>query len=143
MVPTRSLIFIAGAVWTFAGIMLLYRGCLMLLETGDSIWIKLIISIVLGLLFYFFLFNNISSKHVSRLESKTSAYSFIFSFFSGKSYLLMALMISMGIILRKTGIVQTEYLTILYITMGIPLTISAFKFYVHGFRNLKQAGTTK
>lgn len=143
LVPTRSLFFIAGAVWTFAGFMLLFRGCLMLLETGNSIWIKLIISIALGLLFYFFLFNKISSKHVSRLESKNSEYSSVFSFFNARSYLLMALMITMGVVLRKTEIVSIKYLAILYVTMGTPLAISAFKFYTYGFRNLKKTNTAK
>lgn len=47
---------------------------------------------------------------------------------------MMLLMISMGITLRASGIVPLEYLAVLYGTMGVPLTMSAFRFYYYGFR---------
>ena len=41
-------------------------------------------------------------------------------------------MISLCIAVRKTGIVPFEYLAVFYITMGIPLLVSAFKFLHSG-----------
>jgi len=41
-------------------------------------------------------------------------------------------MISMGVFLRKSGIVSPFYLSVLYVTMGIPLFASAFRFYYSG-----------
>jgi hypothetical protein len=44
---------------------------------------------------------------------------------------MMAVMISSGILLRKSGIVSPEYLSVLYVTMGIPLFLSALRFYYY------------
>ena len=42
-------------------------------------------------------------------------------------------MISMGVFLRKSGIVSPFYLSVLYVTMGIPLFASALRSYYSGF----------
>ena len=44
---------------------------------------------------------------------------------------MMAVMITSGVILRKTGVVSPEYLSVLYVTMGIPLFLSALRFYYY------------
>jgi hypothetical protein len=45
---------------------------------------------------------------------------------------MMAVMIVMGVFLRKSGIVSPFYLSVLYVTMGIPLFVSALRFYYSG-----------
>ena len=45
----------------------------------------------------------------------------------------MALMITMGITLRKTGWVAPGYLSFLYLTMSVPLLLSSTRFYYTGF----------
>jgi hypothetical protein len=45
------------------------------------------------------------------------------------SYILMSLMITAGISLRKSGILPPLYLSVIYVTMGIPLFFSSFRFY--------------
>jgi len=45
---------------------------------------------------------------------------------------MMTLMIGLGITMRKTGLVPFEYLTVFYVTMGIPLLVSSFKFLYKG-----------
>ena len=131
-IPKQSLLFVAGIVWTFAGGMLLYRGSTLLIQHPANLWIKLIFSVTAGGLFYYFLFDKISSRHTARIKSLPHERPCIFSFFNRKSYLMMALMIAMGTGLRMSGLVHPEYLSLLYITMGIPLTVSAFRFYFNG-----------
>jgi hypothetical protein len=41
-------------------------------------------------------------------------------------------MITSGVLLRKSGLLSPEYLSVLYVTMGIPLFLSAFRFYYYG-----------
>lgn len=43
--------------------------------------------------------------------------------------MMMTLMICLGIILRKTGVIPLEYLSAFYIAMGMPLLLSSFRFY--------------
>ena len=132
-IPKRTLLFLAGLVWTFTGGILFYRGVTMLAENSDYLWIKLISCLIAGSVFYYFLFDKISFKHTNRIKSLALERPCAFSFFDWKSYLMMGLMISMGVVLRASGVVPSKYLSLVYITMGIPLTISAIRFYWNGF----------
>jgi hypothetical protein len=131
-IPKRYLLFVAALVWTFAGGMLFFRGFSMLFLFPRLLWVKLIGSLTGGLFFYKFMFFKISFKHTRRILKMEIERPCFFSFFSFRSYIMMAFMISMGITLRITGIVPIEYLSILYVTMGVPLTMSAFRFYYNG-----------
>lgn len=132
-IPKRALLFVAGLVWTFAGGMLLYRGSRMMAVYSEYSWIKLLICMIAGVLFYYFLFDNISLRHTQRIQSLKADRPCTFSFFSWKSYGMMALMISVGVGLRASGLIPLNYLSMLYITMGIPLIISAIRFFWNGF----------
>jgi len=132
-VPKRYLMFLAAFVWTFAGGMLLYKGSVFLRQSANHIWLKLIISAAGGTLFYLVMFSKISLKHALRILKLEQQKPCIFSFFSVKSYILMSVMISLGIFLRTSGLVSVNYLSVLYVTMGIPLFASAFRFYYFAF----------
>ena len=131
-IPKRYLLFVAALVWTFAGSMLFYRGLSVLIDYPDLLWLKIVISIILGLIFYVVLFNRISLKHTQRILKLEIERPCLFSFFNSRSYLMMALMITMGITLRKTGLVPLQYLSAFYVTMGVPLSLSAIRFYYTG-----------
>jgi len=132
-VPKRYLMFLAAVVWTFAGGMLLYKGSVFFHQSSAYLWMRLILSIIAGILFYIVMFSKISLKHARRILNLKQEKPCLFSFFNIRSYILMSLMISMGIFLRKSGLVPVFYLSILYVTMGIPLFTSAFRFYYFGF----------
>jgi hypothetical protein len=128
------LLLVAAGVWTFAGGMLLFRGFTFNASLPAYWELKLAGSIIGGLLFFRLLFNRISGKHVQRIQSMPEERLVVFSFFSVKSYLMMFSMIALGITLRKSGLVAPEYLSMIYITMGIPLLMSSFRFYYAFFR---------
>jgi hypothetical protein len=128
----RNLLFIAAVVWTFAGTMLFARGIGMMNINPDSFWIRFLISLVSGVLFYLLLFTRISRKHVNRIIQLPVERPSAFSFFDRKGYIMMVGMISLGIFLRTSGIVSAYYLSLLYVTMGVPLFISSLRFYYSG-----------
>jgi hypothetical protein len=132
-VPVNYLLLIAALVWTFAGGMLLYRGNSFLIQYPDSMVLKLSGCLFCGLVFYWLLFNRISLRHVFRIKNLPVERPCAFSFFDLKSYLMMAFMISGGIALRRSGVISPEYLALIYITMGIPLLLSSFRFYYSFF----------
>jgi len=128
-VSKRYLILVAAMVWTFAGGMLLFRG-FTTTHSQETHWtIKVVFCIVGGLLFYRAMFDRISSKHVNRIKMMEIERPVIFSFFNLKSYLMMFSMITMGITLRLSGLVSPVHLAMVYVTMGIPLLMSSFRFY--------------
>jgi len=129
IVTKRILLFEAAVVWTFAGGMLLYRGIVMLTTSGSFSWMKIVVCLCSGLLFFRFVFLKISRKHINRITNLNGDYHLFHQFFSPKSYLMMLGMISLGIFLRKTSLVPVASLSLAYITMGIPLLLSSIRFY--------------
>lgn len=138
IVTKRFLLLEAAFVWAFAGGMLLYRGSVMLTTSASFSWLKIGISFCCGLIFYLLLFSKISRKHIIRITSLQGDYHLFHQFFSLKSYLMMLGMISLGIFLRTTSMVPASSLSLAYITMGIPLLLSSFRFYHRWYYYLPQ-----
>jgi len=131
-ISKRCLLFVAGAVWTFAGGMLYYKGFTTMAFYPKTMLIKICGCISTGTIFYGLIFTKIQLKHTQRILALPNAKPCFFSFFNWQSYFMMALMISFGILLRKTDIVSPEYLSAFYITMGTPLILSALAFTYYG-----------
>jgi len=131
-VPKRVLLFVAAVIWTFAGSMLLFKGYKMLDLGSQLLWLQLICALACGIVFYLKLFSKLSLKRTLRILNMKEELPCLFSFFNFRSYLMMALMISMGITLRTTGWVAPVYLSFLYLMMSVPLLISSVRFYYTG-----------
>jgi len=128
-VSRHNLLFIAGISWTMAGGMLMWRGLDYELKHPEHLWLNILIGIGIGVPFYIILFARISRKHIKRIMGLSIPYPCAFSFFNTRSYILMMLMITAGILLRRFSLVNNEYLFTFYIGMAMPLLISAFRFY--------------
>lgn len=128
-VSKHYLFLVAALVWTFAGGMLLIRGFAFNETLPSHRIVGLTAGVISGLLFFRLLFNRISAKHVLRIKNLPVSRPCLFSFFNLRSYLMMFSMITLGVILRKSGTISPDYLTLMYITMGIPLLMSSFRFY--------------
>ena len=139
-VPKRTLLLIAGLAWTIAGGMLISRALLALRMIHHYLWTEILIGIVLGIVFYLFLFARISKKHITRIILITIDNPCFFSFFNFRSYFMIAIMITTGIMLRKMDIINREILYTFYLTMGVPLLVSAFRFFTTWMRNKKVTG---
>ena len=132
-VSKRTLFLIAGIVWTFAGGMLLYRGILMMMGKGGFYFIQFAFSALGGILFYILLFSKISVRYVEHIRSIPHEKPSAFSFFDRKGYFMMLGMITLGVSLRISGLVPASIMSIVYVTMGIPLAISSYNFYKNSF----------
>jgi len=128
-VPKRYLLLVAGGIWLFAGGFLEYRGEHML-PGFSHLWIGSAAAIILGISLFLLFFLKISYKHITRITSLQIIRPCVFSFFDLKGYAMMALMIGMGIALRRTGIANPEVLGYFYMGMGIPLLLSAIRFFM-------------
>jgi hypothetical protein len=133
----RSLLLVAGGAWTIAGGILISRALLELYSIHHYLWMEMLTGIGLGAAFYLSLFARISKKHINRILLLPVDDPCFFSFFNLRSYFMMAIMITGGITLRKLDIINHEILYTFYLTMGIPLLVSAFRFFI----NWRKQGT--
>jgi hypothetical protein len=131
--PKRYLLFLAAFVWTFAGGMLLFKGIGLYISEPIYLVFRILVSVICGSLFYYFMFSKISAKHTKRIMNIQHEKPCMFSFFNVRSFILMSIMITGGILLRKSGLVPNFYLSMVYTTMGIPLFLSSLRFYNYGF----------
>jgi hypothetical protein len=126
-VDKSALIFLSFFVWVGVGSLLLVFA---------YTWIKasqvnrsfLFVGAGIGaaLLIHHFGFLKIVDKNLGRIlpmEGKKCA----FSFMTWKSYIMVAVMMTMGVLLRHSAIPKT-YLSILYIGIGLSLILSSIRY---------------
>ena len=136
-VKKRTLLLIAGCAWSIAGGILIYRSLSYLISVNHHLAIEIGTGIVFGSLFYLLLFARISKKHITRINLIEIDNPCFFSFFNFRSYLLMAIMISGGIMLRLSGLINPEIIYTFFLCMGIPLLVSAWRFFYSYVKNKK------
>jgi hypothetical protein len=136
-VHKRTLLLIAGCAWSIAGGILISRSLIHLIGVNHYLAMEIGTGIVFGSLFYILLFARISKKHITRIHLIEIDNPCFFSFFNFRSYLLMAIMISGGITLRLSGLVNQEIIYTFFLCMGIPLLVSAWRFFYSFAKNKK------
>jgi hypothetical protein len=128
-VSKHTLLLIAGIAWTTAGGILAGRGLSYLCQHSEFMGWRLAGGLFVGLLFYILLFAKISKTHIRRIRGLNIPYPCAFSFFNFRGYVMMAVMITGGIMLRRFDVINRSLLYNFYITMGVPLLISASRFF--------------
>jgi hypothetical protein len=128
-ISKRNLLLVAAFVWTIASGILIARGSNWVFLHSDCQSFRLMAAILFGMVFYRLLFTRISAKHIARIRNMETDHPFFLSFFDGRGYLMMTGMIILGIVLRNIDVVNKDLLYTFYIGMGIPLLISAIRFY--------------
>ena len=127
-VSKYSLIALAGFIWSTVGVMLCSMAYYWLKEVDWPTALPLgLFGIILSLVAYRFGFYGIARKNIDRiclLPEKGC----IFAFQAWKSYLIIVVMITFGIILRHSSIPK-HYLAIVYTTIGGALLLSSLLYY--------------
>lgn len=131
------LIFLSGFVWIGVGIMLLlYAFSWLSMASKINIYFFSGAGVVLSLLVHHFGFLKIVNTNLKRIL-QTNEKKCLFSFIPLKSYLIIAVMITLGAILRHSGIPK-QYLSILYIGVGLALILSSVRYMRIFFREIRK-----
>ena len=132
-VNKNFLIFFAGFLWIAVGIMLNSFACYWLINYGKSLaFLFVAIGLACSIVIHHYGFLKIVDKNLGRIslmDGKRCA----FSFMSWKSYFTVAIMVTMGIMLRHSAIPK-QYLSVLYIGIGMALILSSIRY----FRNVRR-----
>jgi hypothetical protein len=121
------LLFLAGVMWLGVGTMLLFLSFswLKALQAPSSLGFAGV-GIAVALIVHHFGFLKIVDKNLDRLLPMEGMRC-IFSFITWKSYIIVAVMITMGILLRHSPIPK-PYLSMLYIGIGLALILSSIRY---------------
>lgn len=127
-VPKRWLFFAGAAAWGYAAYRVLLLAIRFVPEAPFPQW-EVIISGMAGLAVFFnFVFLRVSRKYIRRIACLKQQNPCIFAFFGWKSYLLIALMSSMGILLARFHLLPVFLQGIFYIALSGSLLLSALMF---------------
>jgi len=128
-VNRKWLIIISGLIWSGVGIFLNILAIDWFKSFNNmQIFISGIIGLLAGWSIARFGFGNIANKNVNRILAYPK-HACVFAFQEWKSYILIAIMMTLGIFLRTAGLIPKYILAPMYIGIGTALFLSSFKYY--------------
>lgn len=125
-VKKQNLLLLAGIVWMIAGFNVLRIG----LETYAEyrMIINYAITLMVFLVFWFMVFHKLTIKHTKRIHEFEEELQLFYKFFDLKSFLIMAFMISFGIIIRKFQLLPDRFIAVFYTGLGAALFMAGVLF---------------
>ena len=124
----KYLLLLSGSMWIAVGIMLISFAYKWLNEyTGNLKDLFTILGVLIALIIHHFGFLKVVDKNLGRISALKDK-PCVFSFMSWKSYILVAVMVTLGITLRHSSIPK-QYLAVLYIGIGLALILSSVRYF--------------
>lgn len=125
-VKKQNLLLLAGIVWMIAGFNVLRIG----LETYAEyrMIINYAITLMVFIVFWFMVFHKLTIKHTKRIHEFEEELQLFYKFFDLKSFLIMAFMISFGIIIRKFRLLPDRFIAVFYTGLGAALFMAGVLF---------------
>lgn len=125
----KTLSIVSAIMWGVVGIMLNYFAVKWFnLFSNIEIILAIAGGIFLGVIIAFTGFRKIARKNIFRIKDLPEK-ACVFAFQSWKSYLIIIVMVSMGIFLRKTPYMPRLFLAPVYIGIGLALFGSSLEYY--------------
>lgn len=127
-VEKRILFFFAAAIWIFAGFRVFSIGIGDVNINGGTWTLAIVFATIVFFMFYNFIFSKMYIKHSKRIINSQLEKHFFLGFFDIKGYIIMAFMITLGIVVRSSGIFNPIYVGGFYIGLGFALFIAGVLF---------------
>lgn len=127
-VRKEYLLLIAALVWGAAGISILVIGI-----TAYAPYVSLVnvlLSIATYVVFGFAIFFPLVRRHTMRITSYRDKRQYFWKFFDLKSFIIMIVMMTLGIILRSTPAVPRVFIAVFYAGLGAALLTAGIMFGV-------------
>lgn len=133
-VHKNVLIITAGILWSGVGVLLNSFAVkwFSLLSQNELIF-AISSGVILGIIISYFGFSKLAQKNIDRINLYNNNVC-MWAFQKWQSYILIAFMISLGIFMRKSGLVPKVILTPIYISIGFALFTASFKYYIFLFK---------
>lgn len=137
-VKSTTLLLIAAAVWFAAGANIVHIG-IEEYALGYVSILNVVLSIAVGLLFWFMVFQRLAAKHTARIEGYGDARQLFVKFFDKKSFVIMAVMMTGGITIRMLHLAPDAFIAIFYTGLGCALTLAGVLFAANYVRAQRAA----
>ena len=125
-VKRNTLLLLACLVWSAAGFNILRIG-LMAYSAYRTVGNYLLSALVFAV-FQVFIFGKLVKKHTARISAYREEHHFFLKFFDGRSFAIMAFMMTGGIALRSGGLAPEQFITFFYTGLGASLLLAGLLF---------------
>ncbi len=125
-VKRNTLLLLACLVWGAAGFNILRIGLAAYPAYRSAL--NFLLSILVFSVFQIFIFGRLVKKHSSRIGAYLEERHFFWKFFDGKSFAIMAVMMTGGIGLRSSGLAPERFIAVFYTGLGASLLLAGLLF---------------
>lgn len=125
-VKRNTLLLLACLVWGAAGFNILRIGLIAYPSYRSVLNVPL--SVLVFVVFQKFIFGKLVKKHTARIRSYIEERHLFLKFFDGKSFAVMAVMMSGGIGLRVSGLAPERFIAVFYTGLGAALLLAGGLF---------------
>ena len=132
-IPTKHLILVNGLLWTAIGIKIWLIGidCYRHLDRIPVGYYMLSAAVFAG---FWFMFTGVVRKYTERILKMTEPRTSILKTFSIKGYLIIAFMITLGIVLRRIPQVPDSFIAWFYCGLGPGLFSAGIRFILRWWK---------
>lgn len=127
-ISKRHLFSLAGILWLFAGFQIVRIGVITIPTQHLPIFCIAGSAILIFIIFFRLVFLKMVKKHTLRIRSMLNEKQPFYLFFDKKSYIIMACMMSGGILLRSLHILPDYFIAFFYTGLGAALFISGILY---------------
>ncbi|MFU0574636.1 hypothetical protein [Gardnerella vaginalis] len=125
-VQRNTLLLIACLVWGAVGFNILKIGLLAYPNYLQPL--NYALSLLVFAIFQFLIFGKLVKKHTQRINGYVEEKQFFLKFFDVKSFIIMAFMMTFGIVLRATNIAPERFIAVFYTGLGSALALAGLLF---------------
>lgn len=141
MVRKNTLLFIACLVWSAAGFNILRIG---IIEYPPYLSIvNFLLSAAVFTVFQLFIFGRLVKKHTKRIDAYAEEKQLFIKFFDVKSFIIMAVMMTGGILMRSLSLVPKVFIAVFYTGLGASLLLAGILFGKNFIVRIKQKRQTR
>lgn len=125
-VKRNTLLLLACLVWSAAGFNILRIG--LIVYPAYLTVLNFLLSVLVFAVFQKFIFGTLVKKHTARINAYTEDRHFFLKFFDGKAFAIMAVMMTVGIGLRASGLAPERFIAVFYTGLGASLLLAGLLF---------------
>lgn len=130
-IKKRNLLLLAAIVWVCAGFNILRIG--VIAYRNHVTLVNVSLSCLVFGVFWFMIFGKLVKKHTDRIIRYEEEKQFFLRFFDLRSFCIMAVMMTGGIILRYSGVCPDYFIAFFYSGLGTALFLAGLSFACNYF----------
>lgn len=131
-VKKHALLLIASLVWLIAGFNVLNIG--IITYKNYVTILNIILSLFVFSIFWFMIFKKLVFKHTNRIKEFKEEFQFFLNFFDKKSFIIMASMITFGVLIRTLHLAPDVFIAVFYSGLGSALFLAGILFGYNYFK---------